>query len=375
MPWKEATAMSLRCEFVELARQEGANVSWLCRSFGIARKTGYKWLRRYGSASEAAAGLADRSRRPHFSPTRTPERVEEAVLEVRQLHPAWGGRKIRAYLVRRDFAQVPAASTITAILRRHGLLDPAESCKHRPLQRFEMEEPNELWQMDFKGYFAFPLGGRCHPLTVLDDCSRFLVGLEACPDERHHTVRERLAVIFRQYGLPERMLMDNGPPWGNGANDQHTGLTAWLIRLGISVSHGRPYHPQTQGKDERLHRTLQEELLSRRPLAHMQECQAEFDAWRDLYNKERPHEALDLEPPASRYVPSPRPLADHLPPIYYDSGEVRKVDAAGRISYHGRPLYVGKAFRHQPVAVKPGEPDGHLDIYFCHEIVARFDLS
>ena len=374
MPWKEATAMSLRSEFVQLARQEGANMSRLCRSFGIARKTGYKWLRRSAFAREPAESLTDRSRRPHYSPRRTPASVEEAVLEVRKHHPAWGGRKIRATLVRSHTVLVPAASTITAILRRHGQLDPAESRKHRPYQRFEMEESNELWQMDFKGYFPLPMGGYCHPLTILDDCSRFLIGLQACPDQRQHTVKERLTAIFRQYGLPKRMLMDNGAPWGDDARDQHTVLTAWLIRLGISVSHGRPYHPQTQGKDERLHRTLQAELLSRRPLASMEECQVEFDSWRELYNTKRPHEALDLQPPVSRYVPSPRPFPECLPPILYESGEIRKVDCKGRISYRNRPVRVGKAFRLQSVAVRQSEADGLFDIYFCHEKVAQADL-
>ena len=212
MPWKEATAMSLRWEFVQQARQEGANVSQLCRHFGIARKTGYKWLRRYEAMADAATGPPDRSRRPHSSPAQTPLSVEEAVLAVRQQHPVWGGRKIRAYLARSDDIHVPAASTITAILRRHGQLDEAESAKHRAYQRFEMEQPNQLWQMDFKGYFPLIMGGRCHPLTVLDDCSRFLVGLQACPDETHRTVQERLTAIFRRYGLPQRMLMDNGSP-------------------------------------------------------------------------------------------------------------------------------------------------------------------
>ena len=154
MPWKEATAMSLRVEFVQLAMKDGANISQLCRDFSISRKTGYKWLMRFQESGGDPSSLADRSRRPHRSPGRTPAAVEQAVLQVRQEHPAWGGRKIRAYLQRRGESSVPSPSTITEILRRQGQIDPEESVKHRPYQRFEMEAPNQLWQMDFKGYFS-----------------------------------------------------------------------------------------------------------------------------------------------------------------------------------------------------------------------------
>ncbi len=194
----------------------------------------------------------DRSRRPHHTPQRTPGVMEAAILGVREAHPTWSGYKIKANLKRKGWEGLPAHSTITEILRRYGKIDPEESLKHRPQQRFEMEQPNQLWQMDFKGHFAIN-AGRCHPLTVLDDHSRFLLGLRACPDETHQTVTEQLSAIFRQYGLPERMLMDNGSPWSDGRSHPHTAFGAWLMRLGVEVSHGRPFHPQTQGKDERLH--------------------------------------------------------------------------------------------------------------------------
>ena len=235
----------------------------LCRRFGISPTTGYKWLERFRVGGEA--GLSDRPRRPQHSPGRTGSEIEEMVLKVRDTHPAWGGRKLRAWLSARGHELLPSPSTITAILRRHGRIDPSEGAKHRAWQRFEHLEPNQLWQMDFKGHFAM-LEGRCHPLTVLDDHSRFSLGLEACGDERTQTVQQRLTRIFRRYGLPERMVMDNGAPWGHDADHHHTPLTVWLLRLGISVSHGRPYHPQTQGKDERFHRTLKAEVFAWRHL-------------------------------------------------------------------------------------------------------------
>ena len=286
---------------------------------------------------------------------------------------AW--QRLKAYLERRGHDQLPSPSTITEILRRNDQIDAEEARKHRPFQRFEMEKPNQLWQMDFKGYFALEAGGYCHPLTVLDDHSRFLLGLKACPNETCKTVQEQLSGIFRCYGLPERMLMDNGAPWGDDANSRHTILTAWLIRLGVQTSHGRPYHPQTQGKDERLHRTLQDELLSRHTLANLPQCQLYFDDWRDGYNCERPHEALQMETPASHYQPSPRPFPEVLPPILYDPGDtVRKVDESGKIYFANRIFRVGRAFRHTPVGLRPTNVDGVYDVYYCHQKVAQVSL-
>ncbi len=373
MPWKETTTMSLRTEFIHQVEKAGIHMSQLCRQFGISRKTGYKWLKRY--RKEGESGLADRSRRPHRSPKRSSEVLEAAVVAIRQEHAAWGGRKIRAHLERKGQSQLPSASTITEILRRNGQIDEQEALKHRSFQRFEMEQPNQLWQMDFKGYFVLTEGGSCHPLTVLDDHSRFLLGLQACPDERGQTVRERLTVIFRCYGLPERMLMDNGSPWGYDGDHPHTALTTWLIRLGIHVSHGHPYHPQTQGKDERLHRTLQTELLSRHSWTDLPQCQLLFDPWRESYNCQRPHEALQMQSPSSRYQPSPRPFPDTLPPILYTPGDiVRKVNEDGRISFHNLSFRVGKAFRLQPVAIRPTLTDGDFDVFFCLQKIARFSL-
>lgn len=373
MPWKEATTMSLRSEFVHMVTLEDTNFSELCRRFGISRKTGYNWLQRYRTGGKN--DLVDRSRRPHRSPHRTREQLEVAVLEVRDKHLAWGGRKIRARLEREGYRELPSASTITAILRRHARIDPQEAAKHRPFQRFEMEHPNQMWQMDFKGYFGLPDGGYCHPLTVLDDHSRYLVGLRACANETAQTVQAELTGIFRRFGLPEGMLMDNGSPWGDDAQTPYTHLGAWLIRLGVHIHHGHPYHPQTQGKDERLHRTLKAELLSQLSLPGLPDWQTAFDHWQAVYNYERPHEALGMEVPSSRYRPSPRPFPEVLPPILYDPGDfVRKVDEAGKISFHNRIFRVGKAFRHCPVAVCATEPDGTFDVFFCTQKIAQIDL-
>lgn len=245
----------------------------------------------------------------------------------------------------------------------------------RDWQRFEAEKPNQMWQMDFKGDFALP-GGRCYTLTALDDHSRFNLCLQACADQRTETVRSQLLPVLATYGLPEAILVDNGPPWGSGYSRQpHTRFTAWLMRLGVYVSHGRPYYPQTRGKDERFHRSLGLEVLRTRPWLSLEEVQLALDPWRRVYNFERPHQALGYTVPAQRYLRSARPLPTRLPPIeYLATDEVRRVQANGEISYRGREVRVGKAFVGEAVALRATEEDGAWDVYYCKQRVGRADL-
>lgn len=372
MPWSEKSIMSQRHEFVMLFEQEGVNRRELCRRFGISPTVGYRLWARY--RQEGHAGLADRSRRPQRSPGRSAAAMEALVVAVRAEHPAWGGRKIRRRLQDLKHPAVPSASTITAILHRQGRIAAAAQAGHKPFERFERAAPNELWQMDYKGHFA-TRAGRCHPLTVVDDHSRYAVGLRACGDERGGTVQAALSAIFRRYGLPERMLMDNGSPWGSDALHRHTWLTVWLLELGIAVSHGRPYHPQTQGKDERFHRTLTAEVIGRRAFADLAECQRRFDAWRVVYNTQRPHEALELATPAARYVPSPRPFPETIEPFDYGPGAiVRRVDEDGWLSFRSRPLKLGRAFAHHRIALRQADQEGCFDVLFCAHKVGAVDL-
>lgn len=372
MPWQEVSTMSLRKEFIMLASQDCANLSELCRRFGISRKTAYKWLGRYEEGGNE--GLQDRSRRPHQSNHRTPQAVEQLALSIRDAHPAWGGRKIKRRLEDLGHEALPSVSTLTEILRRNGRLDAAESAKHTAWKRFEHDAPNRLWQMDFKGHFALG-AGRCHPLTVLDDHSRYSLRLEACANEQGSTVQSRLTGAFRRYGLPERMTMDNGSPWGSDADHPYTPLTAWLIRLGIRVSHSRPYHPQTQGKDERFHRTLDVEVLNGNVFHDLDHCQRRFDQWRSVYNLERPHEALGMAVPASRYRQSDRGFPETLPTIEYGPGDiVRKVQDKGEIHYRGFVFKVGRAFRGYPVALRPSSEEGIMKVYFCQQCIVKVDL-
>ena len=270
---------------------------------------------------------------------------------------------------------MPGEKTVDRILKRHGRVTLEESLKRKKFIRFEHEHPNDMWQMDFKGHFKLEDGKRCHPLTLLDDHSRFSLAIVSCDGERFDTVKPALINLFRCYGLPKRMTMDNGSPWGYSGSQNHTHLTAWLISKGIYVSHSRPYHPQTQGKLERFHRTLKAELLSRYWFDDLGHAQEGFDWWRQLYNYERPHSAIAAYSPGEAYHRSANEYLEETAPYEFDSSfEVRKVGLKGNISFQGKRYTVGEAFGGCSVGLKPTEEEGIFDVYFYHQRVVKIDL-
>jgi transposase InsO family protein len=372
MPWKEVSVVRLRREFVELF-ESSQNMTQVCRNFGISRKTGYKWLERFKRDGEN--GLGDLARRPVRSPDRTSRKMEEAIFEVRKKHPKWGGRKIRRVLQARGVVDVPAPSTITEILKRNGLINEFETSKQCWSKRFEREYPNDLWQMDFKGHVACP-EGRCHPLTVLDDHSRYSVVLKACLNERTQTVQSHLIEAFRKYGLPNQIISDNGPPWGNQGRNPFTELTVWLMRLAILVSHSAPAHPETLGKDERFHRTLKAELLGESIPWRIAQTQKKFDQWRFEYNHDRPHEALNMATPSTRFQISKRSFPECLPPIEYGITDiVRKVQDGGIVHFKGCEIQVPRALVGFPIALRPrAQCDGIFELYFVRQLVTVFNF-
>ena len=356
-------------EFLKAFGEAGANRRAVCARYEISRKTGYALWNRWQANGEGA--LHPGSRRPLHSPDRLPMELEQRIVELRR-ELRWGPRKLRHALLEEKRERVPSKSTIEAVLKRNGCVNEERSRKSRAYERFEHEQPNDLWQADFKGHFGLGNGGRCHPLLVVDDHSRYLVMLRACGNEQRGTVQAILEEAFREAGLPRRMLMDNGPPWGSAGEDGYTGLEVWLMQLGVKVSHGKPRRPQTQGKVERLNRTLGEELeLSFRD---NEDAQRSFDIYRPRYNERRPHEALGMRTPASRYRASDRTYPDQLPPIEYEErDEVRRVQNGGRIHYKGRQWRVGRAFQGQPVALRQ-EEEGKVKVYFCRQEIAELDL-
>jgi transposase InsO family protein len=355
-----------------LASRSGLAFNEVCRRFGVSRKTGYKWLGRYRAGGKEALG--DRSRKPHRSPRQVTPELARSVIALRE-ETAWGARKLRRRLQDLGQVEVPAASTCTAILRRADLLK--RNGPQGPMQRFEREWPNQLWQMDHKGDFPTQAGPRCHPLTVLDDHSRYNLVLDAAGNERTPTVQAALHAAFERYGLPEAILCDNGGTWGHqGDGTGHTQLSVWLLRLGVRVLHGRPYHPQTQGKEERFHRTLKAELLSRHTWRNLAHCAAEFPRYRQRYNHERPHDALLGATPASRYRPSVRPMPSSLPALEYPQMDVRLVRAKGAITFRNQTWAIGKAFASLPIGLRPSpQADGQWEAYFGFFVLGLLDFS
>jgi len=373
MAGKESDAVSQRQEFVSLALVEGCNFSELCRRFGISRTVGYKWRKR--AAQSGDRELKDRSRRPATSPGRTAESIEQAVLRIRRKHPTWGGRKLRKRLQTLGHTVVPAASTITAILHRHGCISEEESEKHKPYGSFERGQPNELWQVDFKGEFALSPKGLCYPLTILDDHSRYSLCIHACSNQKGVTVQARFRQVFDCYGIPRAIYVDNGNPWGTThAGIRHTWFTTWLMRHDIRVIHGKPFYPQGRGKLERFHRTLKQELLQDRQFVSLKEAQSNFDPWRLMYNTLRPHESLGLDVPASRYRCSDRSFVECRGDYQYsDRFDVRRTSRDGLIRYRGQRYRFSKAFRGENVGLAPSAADGIIEVYYCRFQVAQID--
>jgi len=375
MAWKEVDVMTLRQEFVSLSLQDGANRRQLCERFGISPKTGYKWLERY--REQGVSGLVDHSRRPLHSPTRARESIEAEVVALRDRHPSWGGRKLNRRLLDLGRQDVPTPSTITRILHRHDLITPAASERNTHWQRFEHEQANDLWQMDFKGYFETGQA-TCHPLTVLDDHSRYNLVLHACQRPNREHVQQALTTTFRRYGLPRCINVDNGAPWGSPSKHEHgvTGLTIWLMQLGIWISHSRPNHPQTNGKEERFHRTLKQDVISGQYYDSLSQAQQAFDRWRHVYNHERPHEAIALATPVTRYQPSHRRYPEHLPPVEYASDDiVLSVGWDGKVKYDGYQFRVSNALRTYKIALRPNDQrDGLFDVFFAQQRIGEVDL-
>lgn len=370
MPWKDRDLMSLKIDFLESCLSKKASISSLCSEFKISRKTAYKWIKRYEEGG--IDGLKNHSRRPLTSPSQIPEKVVSLILQERETEH-WGARKLRKCLENQGFKHLPSEATFNRILLRHGKIEEKESEKRKHFIRFEREVPNELWQMDFKGHFKLHTEGRCHPLTILDDHSRFLICIKACGRESEQCVREGLERAFREYGLPEGMTMDNGTPW-RGSQRHLSQITVWLMRLGIKVSHSTPYHPQTQGKLERLHRSLKEEVLKYHQFRDLENAQMRFDEWRESYNNKRPHEGIGLLRPKDRYKPSPRPFPEKLPEIIYSEGEaLKRVNITGGIGFRGKHFYIGEHLTGEYVGLREIE-ENLFDVYFSKTKIQRIDL-
>lgn len=370
MPWKVRTVMSEKNSFVASALAEEKSFSALCREYGISRKTGYKWLRR----AKEGLSLDDRSRAPNGRPHKTPPEIEEQILLLRDEHPVWGARKLHHVLSERGMEGLPCKSTIDNILKRNARIEPEASEAATPFKRFEMQRPNDLWQMDYKGDFETLRGIRCFPMTMLDDCTRFSLCISSRSGTNYGEFLPVFTRVLEEYGLPEAILCDNGKPWG----DSRKGIThfdVWMMRLGVLPIHGRLVHPQTQGKIERFHRTMKQELLKRRPMRDLADAQKAFDVWRQEYNNERPHEALGMATPAQCYKPSARRLEDGSRRVEYDPGaRLRKVNYKGYISIQDHRYYISESLTGELIQINDVD-ENVVALQYGNFEFARIDLS
>lgn len=359
MPWKETRIVDQRLDFIAAARQEPrGNFTRLCERFGISRQTGYALLARF--KEEGAKALEDKPPEARQCPHKTPLAVEKLILDMRAAHPFEGPKKLKVRLQSAHPGMaLPAASTIGEILQRRSKIRPRRSRIRVPLHASPLEpcsQPNELWCTDFKGHFALGDGNRCHPLTITDGATRYLIACEGLTGERTEQVRPYFERAFVEFGLPERIRSDNGSPFASKALGGLSALSVWWVQLGIVPERIEPGNPQQNGRHERFHRTLKEQT-TRPPAPTMLEQQCAFDYFRRDYNDERPHEALGQKPPASLYEPSWRPLRAPRAPEYGDGFDVRKVGPNGMISISGSTVYVGTLLSGQPLGLKAADAD------------------
>jgi len=385
MPFTELSIMSQRLEFCILALTPESNLSDLCRRFNITRRTGYKWMKRFSEGG--VYGLEDQSKRPDNFPNQVATYIDEYVVHLRKNDPEWGAKKLHKIICNHreegmyTYPTVPCKATITKILKRNGLVPSNRSKQSKGFERFEYEYPNELWQMDYKGYFSLLNSKKCYPLTITDDHSRYNICLKACENQKEDTVKQSLMDVFRKYGLPYKILADNGSPWGTPGNEPADGarsystLEKWLIQLNIQLIHGRPYHPQTQGKEERFHRTLNQELISYEQFRDHNHCQRRFDWWREKYNCIRPHESINFKAPVELYKPSNKTYPEKINIYEYNLSDIkRKVLDKGIISFKNKEIRVGKAFVGEYVALRESQKDNTYEIFFCNQLLRTITL-
>lgn len=365
MAWRTTNVQEQRMKFVVVASRKERSLTQLCSEFGISRPTGYSWLKRY--QADGIRGMQERSRRPYHSPERTEAAWENRAVELRRERPDWGARKIQ-HLLREEGIRLPA-STIHRIFLRHELV---RDCDRQPIavKRFERAQPNQLWQMDFKGPKGWnqPLG----PLSVLDDHSRYALALENTGSTQAQGVQAVLERVFRENGVPEEMLMDHGTPWFNTQGRLGwSQFTVWLMDQDVALHFSGYRHPQTQGKVERFHRSLTAALL-RRGTPQEEQRQSWLDAFRQEYNCMRPHEALQMRTPHQIWHKSLRRYRESAAPWVYPSGsEVKEVDSIGQFRLNHRRHYISKALAGRQVGLV--EAQQRILVYYRQNLICELD--
>ena len=370
MAWNERTVETMREEFVKRVLAKESSKAALCREYGISRPTGDKWIERF----EDGQTMSDRSRAPLTCPGKTAVDIEAEIVRIRKCYPALGAVKLRKIMTDAGHTNLPCARTFNNIFQRNNLIQKEESRAATPHQRFEKAVPNEMWQADFKGDFRMEDGYRCHPLNIIDDCSRFNLCIEALTNETFSAVKPVVERLFREYGLPFSFLCDNGNPWGTSQSMGYSRFEVWLMELGVLTLHGRPRHPQTQGKEERFNRSFTRECLKGKVFFNKYHAQNCFDEYRSFYNEIRPHFSLDLDVPASHYQASSKQMPEHIeeweyPPEYH----LCKVKDTGFFNYKGQGYFLSEAFGGKTIAIRESRLPGQITLVFRQFKIGRID--
>jgi putative transposase len=374
MPWQEVCPMEEKRRFIAALMAADDSMSALCEEFGISRKTGYQLWRRF--QEEGAAGLAVRSRAPQVVPWAIAPAVAEAIVGLRQAHPSWGPKKLRAKLLERAPERCwPAPSTIGELLHRAGL-----SHARRRRQRASPSAsplrvavgPNDLWCIDFKGWFRTGDGARCDPLTVSDAFSRYLLCIKVVAAPGYPDCRSALERVFREYGLPRAMRSDNGAPFASVGAAGLSRLSIWWVKLGIAPERIAPGKPEQNGRHERMHRTLKAECATP-PAATGAAQQRRFDQFRAEFNQQRPHEALGQTPPAQHYTAAVRQYPARLEdPVYPDDYELRRVRSNGEIKWQGELVFISQALSGEVIGLRETD-EGDAEAYFGPILLGLLD--
>jgi putative transposase len=374
VPWKDSTPMRERSVFIRAWEAEVFTMTELCEHFGVSRKTGYKWLKRF--EEEGLDGVSDRSRAPRSCPHRTPPEVEAEIIRVRKKHNRWGPKKIIDTLQKIDPERDwPAVSTAGAVLKRAGLVKKRKRhrrWRHPGHPTLKADWPNELMTIDFKGEFRLGDTSVCYPLTIQDRFSRYVLTCMGLASPRLDDVRSAMEELFREVGLPERIRTDNGEPFASHGISGLTRLNVWWMWLGIQherIDKGCPYQ---NGAHERMHQELKAET-TRPPAFSLSGQQLLFDEFVRTYNEVRPHEGIGQQKPSDLWTPSPRTYPERLvDPEYPGYFEVRRVRSGGEIKFKGQMQFVSQALAGQLIGLEPVD-DGIWSVIFAKTLLGRFD--
>ena len=372
MPWKDKGITMIREEFVKRVLSHEASKSALCREYNISRPTGDKWIKRYLNNEP----LSDRSKAPFKTANKTSANTEKVIIDYRKKYPAIGATKIRRILLDEGYKDLPCNSTVNAILKRNGCISTNASKAATPHKRFQKEKPNDMWQADFKGNFALGNNTRCFPLNIIDDHSRMNLCCRALTGETLSETAPVFVDVFREYGMPFSLLCDNGNPWGTAQSTGFTRFEIWLMDLGILTLHGRPLHPQTQGKEESFNRSLKRELLKFHTFYDNAEAQPYFDEYRNFYNNTRPHHSLAVDVPAKHYHKSNRAYPEKIKEWEYPKEfMLRKVKSTGYITFNHQGYFLSESFGERTIAIKESSHQDCYDICYRQFVIARINVS